>query len=436
MADIYTRHKPIRNKIRKYNPLSIIATGLHILHTRIDPAENPQDWMLREGTYLPWYIMLIIRWTLQYAESNVRLKQITIPEFNDLHNAINSLNDRVVLEGQPNERVLDAASRRMLFFQFPFQVRNYEIASSLSRQIIMFQYMSHNLDNTFKNITGVSLTDYFDIYFWCWAAVERGHGTKLNIPYFQNHFPVEVVNRFFSVLSLDFEGAKKFIRNHTESRDIGKWIDYQLNEHTPLERYPFFQTGGKFIPYSARLLDNNLMYNAYDIFKKHNPNFSNYFGQIFEDYVDKGVGYACDSYLREPQIKAILPKGSKTADFLIKEPKASVLIDAKSTELNPVPRVLQSKESTVKNLRSTIISGVIQIIVTAYHLRQSGRIDKDDAIFGIVVAFKDYLIGDGKRFWDDIISETVEEELGKLAIKNLIPPENIFTYPLLNLIIW
>lgn len=436
MTGMYTKHKPIRNKIKKYDPMSIVKTGIKILHEQIDSIENNKDWMTKTNTYYPWHILLLIRWTFQYTESKPNLKEITVIEFNKLYNAIYDLYDRVVLEDQPRERVLDTSMRRMLFYQLPFQVRKKEIKSSFGRQLILFQDMgeshnlegeSHNLDDMFKSITGISLTDYYNLYFCCWATTEGGQGFKLSIQFLQNQFPVEIIQKFFSVLSLDLDGAKKFIRNYTKDVNIRKWIDYQLNEHTPLERYPFLQLGDNFVPYSARLLDNSFMYNAYDIFKENNSNFlRDSFGRIFENYVAKGVEYACNDYLRESKIKSFLPKGSKTVDFLIRDFQASVLIDAKSTELHPIARILQTKDNMVKNLESTIISGVVQIIVTAHHLRKSGNINVNDTIFGMIVTFKDYLIGDGKRFWDDIISESVEKKLDKLGIQNPISPENLF----------
>lgn len=425
MTDIYTRHKPIRNKIRKYTPLSIIEMGINILHSRIDTAEHPKEWLVKNGTYLPWHVLTIIRWVYQYTESNTNLRAITLPEFNDLYNAIYDLSPGVILEGQSAERVLDTASRRWLLYQLPFQVKKHEIKSSFGRQLVMFQDMGGNinLDAIFQSITHISLKDYYDLYLCCLVACLSENARNLSVPFFNNRFPEETVRKFFSVVSLDLGGAKRYIRDYTHPKAS---IDFQLNEHTPLERYPFFKINDRYIPYSARLLDNSYMNNAYDIFKQYNSDFSNTFGEIFEDYVGKGIEYACSDFMRENEIKRWLPRGSKVADFFIKESNAAILVDAKSTELNPIVRVRQTKELYLSNLRSTIISGVIQLIVTAYHLRQTPHIADNDAIFGIVVTFKEYLIGDGKKFWNDIIGETVEAELQKLGIINPILPENFF----------
>lgn len=425
MTDVFTRHKPIRNKIKTYDPISVIGMGIDILHSKIDTARNPTEW----NNYLPWHILILLRWVYQYSEPGCNLKVITQNEFNALYNSIYDLNDRVVLEGQARERVLDTALRRMMFYQLPFQVRNYEIFSSFGRQLVMFKDMGdqYGLDTTFQGITGLNLTDYFDLYLCSWEACDGGDALKLSVAYFRNQFSEDTIRAFFATTALTLDQAKGYIHNHTAAKEIRKWIDYQLNEHTPLERYPFFANNDRFIPYSRKLMDNSFMYNAYDIFKENNPNFSrDTFGKIFEDYVGKGVRYACPNFLRENQIRKSLPANSKTADFLIQENQATILIDAKSTELHPIARVMQDKASIIRNLEDTIIHGVIQIIVTAHHLRKAGVIDGTNAIYGIVVTFKDYLIGDGKKFWEEIIKDHVEQKLTQLNIANTIQPEHLF----------
>lgn len=424
--DIFRRHKPIRNKINKFTPISIIETGINILHSKIDTSPNAIDWLRREGTYFPWIILILIRWVYQYSTPKVEQRAITLPEFNDLHNAINDLNSSVFLEGQPTERLLQTYTRRTLFYQLPFQIKKYEVMSSFGRQLIMFQDMGNEycLDQIFKGITGITLKDYYDLYIYCWIECDNGKRKRFSTSFFDNQFPVHVVQGFFEHLSLDLNGAKQYIKKYTDPRAA---IDFQLNEHTPLEKYPFFKFETEYIPYTSRLLDNSIMYNTYDTFKTHNPHFSrDGFGKIFEDYVGKGVEYITSDFMREAEIKKLLPRDSKVADFLINEQNATILIDAKSTEFHSIARVLQTKESTIKNIRDTIISGVIQIITTAHHLKNCGRINNDNKIFGIVVTYKEYLIGDGNTFWNDIISDQVHLKLDQNKITNVIQPENLF----------
>jgi hypothetical protein len=234
MPDLYTRHKPIRNKIKRYEPLSVIRAAVDKLHTIID-GSSPTDW----GGYLPWDLLLLIRWVYNYSETQYRPPDIDEHNFLALLRAINDLRDSVRMEGQPDGHIMSIFMRRTLFFELPFQIRPYEIGSSFSRQIVMFHDMgaSYGLDDVFRQISGLRLQEYLELYMCCWAACQSDID-KISVRYFQNQFPQETIEKFFAILALDFEGAKRFIRLYTE-HPTRKNIDYQINEHTPLEQYPF-----------------------------------------------------------------------------------------------------------------------------------------------------------------------------------------------------
>lgn len=424
MTDLYTRHKPIRNKIRRFKSLSLIGAAVDKLHTAIDGSARPPEW----GGYLPWNLLLLIRWVYQYSEPQSQPREIDERSFIDLLNGINDLRDSVRMEGQPEGNILPIFIRRMMFFQLPFQIRPYEIMSSFCRQIVMFHDMgaNNNLNELFREITGIELQEYLELYMCCWAACDQGDIDKISTRYFQNQFPQENIRKFFSIVSLDLGGAKRFIRTYTDHPTRGG-IDYQLNEHTPLERYPFLDIGERYACYSKKLLDSSIMYSVYDLFKSHNPNFSSlYFGKIFEQYLQKGLEYLGLPFLTESQIQGMLPRGTKATDFLVQCEEGTILIDAKSTELHPIARVLQSKESLLRNLESTVLHGVKQIFTVAAVLRGNSAIRNTNTFYGIVVTYKDYLIGDGRRFWDDVAGEYLQEWLRTQGITPNIPPENLF----------
>jgi len=320
---------------------------------------------------------------------------------------------------QPDGHILSIFMRRTLFFQLPFQIRPYEILSSFSRQIVMFHDMgeSHRLDNIFRQISGLGLQEYLELYMCCWVACQSDID-EISVRYFQNQFPQETIEKFFSILALDFEGAKRFIRSYTEHQ-TRKNIDYQINEHTPLDQHPFLNISNRYVCYSKKLLDSSIMYSVYDLFKGHDSNFSSrYFGKIFEQYIQMGLEYLGVNFLCESQIQSILPRKAKSVDFLVQCDEGTVLIDAKSTELHPIARVLQSKESLVRNLESTVLHGVKQIYTVASALHGNSSIRNSKVFYGIIITYKDYLIGDGKRFWDEIVGECLESWLTARASKS------------------
>jgi hypothetical protein len=133
-----------------------------------------------------------------------------------------------------------------------------------------------------------------------------------------------------------------------------------------------------------------------------------------------------ESFLREKEIKKLLPKGTKVPDFMLNENGSTIMFDAKSTELHPIPRVIQTKESLIKNLEDTVLHGLIQIYTSVHHLIELGKLNDTDKIFGVIVTYREYLLGDGKRLWEDYIGEHVQEKLNSENIKSYINPKRLF----------
>ena len=81
VVDYYKKHLPVRNKIRRYSPATILEIATYVLRTKADEGLG------NKPTYLPWIIMLIIRWIYQYGDIASR-REITEAEFNGLNNDV------------------------------------------------------------------------------------------------------------------------------------------------------------------------------------------------------------------------------------------------------------------------------------------------------------------------------------------------------------
>ena len=303
ISDAYTKHKPIRNKIKTYVPLSIIDKVIDVMHAKIDPL-SPEEW-----EYLPWEVLLLVRWVYQYAERGIDLKNITDYEF---HSLIKNIRD---LKQQKNEKFYYILTRGM-HDQISFQISDNSFLSRISRQLVMFDDLmesQNNLNTTFQDITGLPLKAFFEL---CIACLACRQDVKLSVEYFQKQFRKEIIQNFFSTLSLTMPEAEAYIREYSKNKNR-KDIWYQINEHTPLWRYPFFEDDGLYRPYSYKLLLSSFSYIVYDIFKERHPDFSvKFFGKIFEKYITKGIEYKCLNFLTEKEIKSRIPKDSKCVDFL------------------------------------------------------------------------------------------------------------------------
>ncbi len=414
-GEIFERFKPIRAKIRFHNPANIIRRATSLLHERVDPV-SPKEW-----TYLPWILLLLVRWTFQYGEVNANARALTDKDFDDLYRETYDLDSGIALSGQGDRDPIAAFMARTLFVQLPFQAQTYELRS-IGRQLIIFEQLgtAYNVDGLFTAQYGLSIREFLRLYYTCWA----GKADRYSIQYFHGIFPEQTIGAFFRAISVDVTSGQQFIRDYTQP---GAHIAFQSHEHSPLELKPVLKTGHEWIPFSFRLFETALQNNIYDFLRRDVPAFSGQiFGPIFEQYVDRTISYYSDgNYQTETDLKKQLPKGSKVTDFLVEDEDAAIFIEAKGTELNSRARVYQSKESIIRNIRSTVLHAVIQCQETAFQMMKAGALE-GKSLFALIVTYKEYLFGEGGHFWDDVIGDHVTAEIKKAGAEVTIPPNQIF----------
>jgi hypothetical protein len=150
MSDFFTAHKPIRDKIRKYNPTSIIRFALSYLKN-IDKISIVNA--LNFST--PWTNLLLIRWTYQYTEN--RLKDIDERNFQDLLGKISILRDHH--DGYEVSKIIDPSLfldqflRRTAHQQIlSYQINNNTVIRHMyARQMMLFD--TSELNDIFKSLS-------------------------------------------------------------------------------------------------------------------------------------------------------------------------------------------------------------------------------------------------------------------------------------------
>lgn len=426
--EAYTLHKPIRNKLAKYDPLSIISFAINKLHTVTDNNGDPSKW----GGYLPWNLLLLIRWSFQYGFPCLGLPAAPESTCIDLLEAIGDLHRDIVLDGQErDDQAVPAFFRRIIGAQLPFQFRERELSSALGRQLILFCDLGrkYDFDQRFAKIAGISISDFLKVYFCCWAGINAGDEKRLTYHWFNGKITDDVLVKFFSCLSKDVGGAKSFLLAHTNSQTIleRKKIDFQLHETTPLERFPFLNISESFVPYSKKLFLNSFSSNVYEILREDSPQeFGNDFGNIFQEYVKNAVSEIEPNLLAEEDIKSITSSCGSVADFLIEGKNASVLIEVKSTKLHPVARVYHTKSSILFNFdENPLVKAIKQILKTAHDIKNANRIQNNTPIYGLVLTYGDYYIGYGKQFWDSTIGCHIRSWAEKDGISLAVEPERL-----------
>lgn len=153
--ETFSWFKPIRNRIRKYEPLSLIIATTKILH---EIKDSPLEKMKH---YAPWSLLQIIKWTVIYGEPiNYGLKTATR---NDIHIILNQIKDLENHTKLPSEysdlhTFLKALSYQQFWLQQPPDQSFY----GRERQIIALD-AQQNIQKRFFDAAGIQLSEFFDL---------------------------------------------------------------------------------------------------------------------------------------------------------------------------------------------------------------------------------------------------------------------------------
>lgn len=424
--DLYERHKPVRNRIRKLEPTSLISQAINKLAVC---DRNP-----RESTYMPWELLLLIKWTFLYSQEPSHLaKEATEVDLNRCLNDIRNLYSDIKLPSQEDSNgtgLLNKFVRRISFQQFSFQMELYELKHVISMQLILFADLGeeYKMGRRFQCMTSFEIVDFILLCFGTWMLLNVNKNSRLTVRNFSEYASPSDTERFLEKLSLDLHSGKQSIKEDIETKK--KAFEVQLYELTPLVMYPLFNNGNYFTCYSKKLFNITFSKYIHNLLKAHDATFTEDFGNIFEKYIEKGLKYLDCDYLNERQIKELLPKQSRRIDFILPYEDCTVLVEVKSAEMHPVAKVFQSRDSLTRNLRTSIIKAVLQIYEVASHLQTSSassKIHNIDQVYGIVITYQDYYLGPSAKVWKEFIGNHVELELDKKGIPSeLIPYENLY----------
>lgn len=397
------QHSVLVHQIREFSPSSILDLGICLLQESTgDPGRSISEIQeMRKRIPDPWIIMLLIRWALQYRKEEYSLSRISLDEFHILCDNIISLHETEDLKESNSELQQFGVIMRYFNQQVVYQNYGNEVEVSLARQFIWYYQMDKDgfIRDLFFDATSVPLRNFLGLYLWCYCHIDLKEfdlSRGMLAQHIKHPAGVVVADRFLSALSMNSSEARKYLKKHT-AKHTGKvpsdGIGFQILEPTPLERFPFFADGKLYRTYSPALLAHGMRHNVYRILvEQGHAKFGAKFGCIFEKYVGWGLNYCCDSVMNEKQIERAGMKDMVHADFFVREGGSAIFVDAKSTELSLIPRVLQTKESILKNTKGTLIKGMQQIVSTCDHFLSNSIIGSDDDLFGLVVTHGNYCL--------------------------------------------
>lgn len=437
--------------IRKYDSLSLINKVIE--HGNI--ISNSAHIDLRKSPHY-WELDLLCRLIYKYGRDNK--KPIDENQFIKLCRKLRKLRNggELNLDEQVQRNSTASSSigfvsrilRRTAFSQLRYQYRLP--IESLARQYIMFVKLDKEniLNKKFKQVSNIDIKVFLSIYLALLFLIEK-YGNQ--VPLLEANtglqklstlntklFTYSNFEEFFKLTSKDISDAREFIKQYEEK--IGhKDINFQLFEETPFERYPFFKSKTYYTAYHRPLLNAAAENNLYDMCKEVDPNVCGEYnadtgegglGQIFEQYIHQGLEYYICSTKTEKALyndkdikeKFLFGRKYSCADYLLIEDNVGIIVECKSTEYRKKSRLIQSRESRIEALKNQVVKGTRQVVHTVDLLLKTkaklADTEKIQAFYGIVVTYKQYYLGSGSNFYNEMKEW--------LPPSTQIAPKNIF----------
>lgn len=423
----YDEFKKVRNKMMYYNRYEIFAACMHWL---------AQIWnmhlydTLNQKLPAPMYVLIMLKWGLLYGEypSQAR-KKFDQAAFNDLYDDIKDLSVLGGLLDRRDPLGLSKWQRATMSHQKHYQLRSGIHGLALLETLLNRIGVDYDIDRTMLEICNLTVREFIDLQVVILHSMVLSQSYKsYRLDYYKFLFfqyGKEKVRAFLNFMSADMVELISFLQ--VDHERIGN-PEFEFALLSPLFRKPLFRDKRHYAPYHVALIQENVEFGVYDLLKeKDGANFCSPFGYSFEEYVASALVKAQIEFTREKGIRKITRKDC-TCDFLVIEENSMVLLEAKSAEMHYLTRHDPKPHYIEKTLKNSVVSAYKQIFRTAEYLIKAGYDNADQKdFFGVVITFKDLLLGHPFEIWAEFMRDIAAKEFGASNMENLpVQPEKIF----------
>ena len=312
--------------------------------------------------------------------------------------------------------------RRLSYQQFPYQHKPRK--ADIGRQFLLFSEggPAQKLGRIFSKTSGISIRDFSLL---CFSAIVHALAEKEH----------SISSDWFRRLKDEVTAGapEQFLHlliNTGPFKKPGHESDYY--EQSTLFSRPLIAHSKKRSGITYEYLHKSHISEAlrdfiYDHLKSEDANgFMGQFGEAFSRYIESLLSEAAlQSFLSERELKNIPTfRASKVVDFVVYEPNASILIEAKAIATTPTTRSTASAATLGKRLRDSLLKAIDQARKTAINLSKESQRD----FFLIIVTYKQLYLATGPTIRDCISKEILTELDTDHAETSLLPFENIFVF--------
>jgi hypothetical protein len=366
-----------------------------------------------------WHVFLIMKWAYLYSGIKYSSKVLTPERFARIYNAVNDLGSEHVTSFFTNGRF--DRSFAILFSQ-QFYLQKPVRLEVFAMQMKIYNSISgkYDINGSFKNMTGLSITDFIFLLELLWLFLNRDILNFGNENVFYNtdfiSYAKGVINetkiiRFLDQLLLDptnpigkISEFKRGIRNS----------ELQPFETTFFTMFPLHLFKGEVRLIHKLLFNHTANYFIHDFLKVNDPLFNAEFGRRFEKYIGLGLKEMNCNCKTENTLKVELPPNSKLVDYYL--PDTNIYIECKSIEMTALPSYNPTDDLLFNALKDSILKAYFDQILTV-----AKEIGSSKENWGLIITYKEF-------FWSEM---TDLFELGKgkfenFEIASICKPENVF----------
>lgn len=413
----FEEYKPIRNYMRKFDRLELLTNFLII------SQENSRDNnILKSNGYLPWEILLALRWVI-LDWHNITGSQL--PDIKKCKKILNSIKYFQEKEEKflkkDYEMGIVKFTRKYAYQQFWMQeTPDYR---GIARTVELFSNsgFSKIFDKIFQSHFEVARIDFYRILILLFSIFINSNLKFINENHLQSLYP-EMKSGCLAVLRKLSIGISDF----EEFNNTNPVTNYSLQifEKSTLLKKPFYSQGGNYYPWNLSLLNYFISYGSYDLIKEVNPElFGDEFGKIFESYIENRLKHYKTHYITEKEQTEAESK--KKVDFILKGAQQQVLIEAKSIEAKKHESINSTKQILKNRYGENIVKAVAQ---ADSYLSATSNTKPNRDTFLIIVSYKELYLGNGESVWKEFIAELLKERF-EIA-DSYVDPKKIFIMPI------
>ncbi|NLG17606.1 MAG: hypothetical protein GX556_09785 [Fibrobacter sp.] len=423
----YEDFKKIRNRMKAYSKVDIFNLCMDAL---------AQVWGLhlwdvhQKQLPYPMHVLSLLKWGLIYGEHphNAR-KPFSSHEFLQFYKDISNLSALNELCASGDPLAIHKITRAIMSHQLNYQKKS-GLHGFVLLEIIFVQIgLKYDSDGSMNQICGMSIQEYITLQLILLESIVMNPKLRtFDLNYFQNLFSEygkDKILNFLQLNSCDFRELEGFLLH--DHKRIGK-PEYEHAILSSLYKKPLFRERHRFTPYHTALIEANIEFGVYDILKEADPeNFCSPFGNAFEEYINIALQNARIKAMREDEIRHYAHR-DRVCDFIINDKDTTIFLEAKSAEMHYLTRQNPQQEYLKRTLQNSLISGYQQIITLVDTLRQrKDPFTEGKEVYGIIVTFKDLLLGDPEDIWLEFMKDFMNSMLEKRVAEDLpLNPDKIF----------